>query len=399
MNVSGIGSAYYYRYCTQTRRVSAKGEMRNAENVKQAFMEASRETGYDEAGAAKEQKEDYRKFLQEKTEEILEKLRNGETEVAYPIGAEFFTEEEWDKLLEKVDSIEETLRELMREAHAKREKEVTEAEQRETVGQFSSEWNLRFAAHENFWTDFLKDEIDLEGFMEFMKGTNKGIPDYSVTVGDSMYIDKEKVQWAKYLNPLGIRFYTAEEMYRRQAELMATNTINKTKITDSYDKMTVEKAEGKETKKVLGLTMMPYNDTVSYGMSAFYSEKSTEADPVIRINSNYGGEEQYYDIHVNKVDPENATQLEMFALSCYLDDQGVTKRGSFGSYVRIKAYAQNDVYLGRGTDLQRPENAVSKIDWLAMLHRMEEAYLQNVQTYTQYLDCERLTTILEQRKR
>lgn len=93
----------------------------------------------------------------------------------------------------------------------------------EFIGQFPSDWNMRFAAHENFWNDFLNDEIDMDGFMEFINGTNKGVPDFSVTVGDSMYVDRDKVQWAKYTNPLGTRFYTAEEMHRMQMEIIAAN--------------------------------------------------------------------------------------------------------------------------------------------------------------------------------
>ncbi len=94
----------------------------------------------------------------------------------------------------------------------------------EFIGQFPSDWNMRFAAHENFWNDFLSDEIDMDGFMEFIGGTNKGVPDFSITVGDSMYIDKDKMQWAKYTNPLGVRFYTVEEMHRMQMEIIAANT-------------------------------------------------------------------------------------------------------------------------------------------------------------------------------
>ena len=109
----------------------------------------------------------------------------------------------------------------------------------EFLGNFPSDWNMRFAAHENFWQDFLNDEIDMEGFMEFMNGTNKGVPDYSVTVGESMYIDTEKMQWAKYTNPLGARFYTAEEMHQMQMEIMAANEAKLTKVTDwdAYEEM------------------------------------------------------------------------------------------------------------------------------------------------------------------
>lgn len=60
-------------------------------------------------------------FLREKSEEILEKLRNGETEVSYPIGGESYTEKEWGKLMEKFDDIQEDVRRKMEERFKKRE--------------------------------------------------------------------------------------------------------------------------------------------------------------------------------------------------------------------------------------------------------------------------------------
>ena len=60
-------------------------------------------------------------FLREKSEEILEKLRNGETEVSYPIGGESYTEKEWDKLLKKFDDIQEDVRRKMEERFRKME--------------------------------------------------------------------------------------------------------------------------------------------------------------------------------------------------------------------------------------------------------------------------------------
>lgn len=65
-------------------------------------------------------------FLREKSEEILEKLRNGETEVAYPIGGESYTEKEWDKLLQKFDDIQEDVRRKMEERFMKMEEKEEE---------------------------------------------------------------------------------------------------------------------------------------------------------------------------------------------------------------------------------------------------------------------------------
>lgn len=71
-------------------------------------------------------------FLRKKSEEILEKLRNGETEVSYQIGAESYTEKEWDKLLKKFDDIQEDVRRKMEERFQKREEK--EAEKRIAEG-------------------------------------------------------------------------------------------------------------------------------------------------------------------------------------------------------------------------------------------------------------------------
>lgn len=65
-------------------------------------------------------------FLREKSEEILEKLRNGESEVSYPIGAESYTEKEWDKLLKKFDDIQEDVRRKMEERFRKLEEREEE---------------------------------------------------------------------------------------------------------------------------------------------------------------------------------------------------------------------------------------------------------------------------------
>lgn len=232
---------------------------------------------------------DYAKILEEKINEIFAKIQNGDTEPTYQIGAQSFTEKQWEEFLDKFDSVEEAIREMMKEEQTRKETEeekkrnvvmddismllTTEStscvyataglenddlcyitwyteegifcrkagqiegyewyitfenkEQydkvMEFIGQFPSDWNMRFAAHENFWNDFLNDEIDMGNFMEFINGTNKGVPDFTITEGDSEYIDKDKMRWAKYMNPLNVRFYTTEEMHRIQMEIIVAN--------------------------------------------------------------------------------------------------------------------------------------------------------------------------------
>lgn len=158
----------------------------------------------------------------------------------------------------------------------------------------------------------------------------------------------------------------------------------------------VEKSESEAAGDFLGLTMIPYGNDMSYGMAAFYSSDSKESEPIIRLSSNYGGEQRFYDVHVNAVNPRSASQLEMFALSCYLDDKGITDGKTFGSFSRMKTYASNAYLIGEEMiDFQDPANASVKIDWIGMLKKMKEIYLQCHQTYLQYLDCNALASKLE----
>ncbi len=107
----------------------------------------------------------------------------------------------------------------------------------EFLDRFDREDNLRFAAHENFWQDFLNDEIDIEGFMKFYEGTDRGVPNYTVSEGDSMYVDRGKIQWAKYMNSLGNKLYTREEMMKMQEELIEANKAKLIKLSNPYDRI------------------------------------------------------------------------------------------------------------------------------------------------------------------
>lgn len=92
----------------------------------------------------------------------------------------------------------------------------------------------------------------------------------------------------------------------------------------SAAQMTEDKNDG----RVIGLAMIPYgNMGVSYGMKAQYAPESTKDNPVIQVTSNYGGEWVSYKVNVSEVEPHNASQLEMFALLSYSDDQGLSDGG------------------------------------------------------------------------
>ncbi|MBD5490341.1 MAG: hypothetical protein HDR13_16410 [Lachnospiraceae bacterium] len=109
---------------------------------------------------------------------------------------------------------------------------------------FPQDANLRFAAHENFWKDFLAGEINEDEFVSFFETTKDGVPDYTYEKDGSTYIDREKVKYAKYMNDFGTRFYTGEEMELIRRGVMHENRKQLTRMSDYNGKMTIPEGVG-----------------------------------------------------------------------------------------------------------------------------------------------------------
>lgn len=257
----------------------------------------------------------YVTMFRDKIEELFVKIQKGNMEPTYQIGSQSFTEKEWDGFLKKFDTIEEAMREAMREEHDEKSGKKNEITKRSSVvskqalqsdeveniedtviqsltleftkcfypsgnkkeedilyitsytedgiccrkqgqtegylwsieytdenqynmvmeflNRFDSDGNLRFASHENFWRDFLDGKIDEEEFVAFFDGTDNGVPNYSITIGDSMYIDKEKVKFAPYMNSHSSKMYTGEEMMALQEGMIrqATERLHRNQLS------------------------------------------------------------------------------------------------------------------------------------------------------------------------
>lgn len=185
-----------------------------------------------------EETKSYREQILEKMAEMEENIRKGTIQPKFQIGAQEFTIKEWETFLEKFDAAEEVLREEVEAQIEQRKEEADAAElltsevtkcsyptddpkqkhwyitaygqdgisckeayydgtrwinkdlwsfsytekgQYEKVmaflQRFPQDANLRFAAHENFWKDFLAGKIDEDDFVAFFETTKDGVPD------------------------------------------------------------------------------------------------------------------------------------------------------------------------------------------------------------------------------
>ena len=93
----------------------------------------------------------------------------------------------------------------------------------------------------------------------------------------------------------------------------------------------VEKVEKEEKGEALSIAIAG-KGTIGHGVRAVLLEESTPDRPIIQVTSNYNGKREFFNIDISKVDPRNATEMEMFALCCYADETGQGTGDSLGSY-------------------------------------------------------------------
>lgn len=116
---------------------------------------------------------------------------------------------------------------------------------------------------------------------------------------------------------------------------------------------------------------------------ATYADSSTRSNPVVKVGD--------YEVNVNDVDPQNATELEMFAYLSYMDDTNQTNNTGICSFGKMRAYAHIAEMSGMCSGIL-DANAIytKKQDWTQIISSIKQNFLQNPQTYKQALECDKL---------
>ena len=124
------------------------------------------------------------------------------------------------------------------------------------------------------------------------------------------------------------------------------------------------------------------------GYIAKYADSSTEEDPIIKVGD--------YEVRVNDVDPKNATEIEMYALTSYMDDKGLTDNIGMKTFNKMRAYSQQAEYNGFCNGISDPDMAWTKNrDWTAILQNAKETFFGIPQAYNQGINCENIVAGLE----
>lgn len=149
-----------------------------------------------------------------------------------------------------------------------------------------------------------------------------------------------------------------------------------------------------KTEEILGLCMIKDDNANSYhGVKAQYDESSTYDNPVLLITSNCNGKTSSYKVEINKVDPQHATELEMFALCAYEDSIGGQSNSKFGSFQKLRSFNLNARMNGYiQSSSQNDDFFTENLDWSSMCKQMMQDYYQ-AHLIGQFNDCGKLLNI------
>lgn len=163
---------------------------------------------------------------------------------------------------------------------------------------------------------------------------------------------------------------------------------SKNSSNDSVSKFTTMGLATQETTssnngKTIGVTTAG-----NTGLLAKYADSSTPAEPIIKVGD--------YEVRVNDVDPNNATELEMFALMSYMEDVGMIEKHGMASYSKMRVYASQSEYDGVCSGIY-DEQAFwdKKQDWFAIIDNAKQTFSGMTETYSQSVECGKLLSYFD----
>lgn len=128
------------------------------------------------------------------------------------------------------------------------------------------------------------------------------------------------------------------------------------------------------------------------GYLAKYADSSTPAEPIIKVGN--------YEVKINEVNPNDATQLEMFAWTSYMEDAGLIDKHGMSSYSKMKAYAMQSQFDGAcsgifdgGSNTQ--DFWSKKQNWSEIIRNAQNTYVNIPDTYSQSLECGKLLSYFD----
>lgn len=130
----------------------------------------------------------------------------------------------------------------------------------------------------------------------------------------------------------------------------------------------IASAEAKEQTVPLGMGMVLVGGNRGYGMTAEQVIRADSDDTIVRVKVAQGqGRSETYEVNLSKVNPRNATAIEMFAYCQYADANGKGVNNTFGSWGALKQVAAGENAVLEFDSLEDATN--KKMNWESALSK------------------------------
>ena len=186
-----------------------------------------------------------------------------------------------------------------------------------------------------------------------------------ITVSSSEFVEARKEREAKQAQYERLAKEAAMKRRLRQREV-EKNSVEEMNASDADERL-------------LGIGFLKGSGNMHYGMRAEYAEDYSEDNPIITVRVQKGnGKADEYNIDVRKVNPQTASEIEMFALCSYADANGTGTGETFGSWQTLNYYRNNAAHNGyfEMTNTMDYFRNV-KQDWISMISAMIDDYMDS----------------------
>lgn len=149
-------------------------------------------------------------------------------------------------------------------------------------------------------------------------------------------------------------------------------------------------------RKVIGATFMIDRQTkTTYTWKVQIKKSSSPETEFLEVVSNYGKEQESYELSLSALNPKNATMLEMFAFCSYVDYCVKGAQSAFGSFEELKKYLSMAGTQRLCTySMPYKELVTKKRNWEMIVRSMRQEYL-NAGLYAQYQSCLHLQDVFD----
>lgn len=156
----------------------------------------------------------------------------------------------------------------------------------------------------------------------------------------------------------------------------------------------LREGEISSTSGIIGLSFVSGTEEP---MSARMDKSSTEEDPVVLVQIGSGEKRKDFLIHINAVNPESATELEMFAFLNYVDAKNGTAMASDGAWQTYNSLRNRLVETERVDNVTGEGNCDTiRVNWIQMIQQaMEDELLRQKGWFAESFFVEDLNNLLD----